>query len=122
MRLLLDMNLSPDWAPLLAARGWETLHWSAVGAGSAPDSELMRWARENVRVLLTQDLDFSQLLFATREHGPSVVLLRMDSEFDPAAREHVCAALARAESALAAGALLTITGRRIRLRHLPLTS
>jgi len=80
----------------------------------------MRWAREHGHIVVTQDLDFSQLLFATRDSGPSVVLLRMDNEFDPVSHEHVCDALALAQSALAAGALLTISGNRVRLRRLPI--
>lgn len=120
MKLLVDMNLSPDWVPLLAACGWAAQHWSQLGPGNAPDTELTRWAREYAHVVLTQDLDFSQLLFATRDGGASVVLLRMDNEFDDTARAYVCAALTQAEAALTAGALLTISGRRVRLRHLPL--
>ncbi len=119
MKLLVDMNLSPDWVTLLTARGWEAKHWSQIGSGNAPDAELMRWAREHKHVVITQDLDFSQILYITRDTGPSVVLLRMDNEFDPAAREHVCAAIDRAEPALTAGALLTVSGRRARLRRLP---
>jgi predicted nuclease of predicted toxin-antitoxin system len=119
MRLLIDMNLSPEWVSLFAARGWEAQHWSQVGPGNAPDAELLRWAREHGHVVVTQDLDFSQILYATRESGPSVVLLRMDNEFDAAARKHVCEAVACAESALTVGALLTISGSRARLRHLP---
>jgi predicted nuclease of predicted toxin-antitoxin system len=119
MKLLVDMNLSPDWVPLLASHGWEAKHWSNVGPCNAPDTELMRWARQNQHVVLTQDLDFPQLLYATKDSGPSVVLLRMDNEFDTSARDHVCAALALAESDLAAGALLTISGHRVRLRRLP---
>jgi predicted nuclease of predicted toxin-antitoxin system len=80
----------------------------------------MRWAREHTHIVVTQDLDFSQLLFVTREAGPSVVLLRMDNEFDEAARHHVCVAMARAESALTTGALLTISGNRVRLRRIPI--
>lgn len=121
MKLLVDMNLSPDWLPLLAAQGWEARHWSTVGLGNAPDTELMSWAREHRHIILTQDLDFSQLLFVTSEKGPSVVLLRMDNEFETAARDHVCAAIALAETALSRGALLTISPNRIRLRHLPLS-
>lgn len=121
MKLLVDMNLSPDWVPLLASHGWEARHWGTVGQGNAPDTELMSWAREHQHVVVTQDLDFSQLLYATRETGPSVVLLRMDNEFDPAARDHVCAAITIAEAALSGGALLTISGRRVRLRHLPIS-
>lgn len=121
MRLLVDMNLSPDWVPLLASHGWEASHWSTIGPGNAPDSALMKWAREHQHVVLTQDLDFSQLLYATREASPSVILLRMDNEFDAAARDHVCAAIALAEAPLKTGALLTISGHRVRLRHLPIS-
>ncbi len=45
MRLLVDMNLSPDWIALLAARGWEGWRWSELGPGNAPDADLLRWAR-----------------------------------------------------------------------------
>jgi predicted nuclease of predicted toxin-antitoxin system len=119
MKLLVDMNLSSDWVPLLGSHGWEAKHWSTIGVGNAPDTELMRWAREHGHVVLTQDLDFPQMLYATKDSGPSVVLLRMDNEFDVTAREHVCAALVLAETALADGALLTISGNRVRLRRLP---
>jgi predicted nuclease of predicted toxin-antitoxin system len=121
MKLLVDMNLSPDWVPLLVSHGWEACHWSTLGPGNAPDTVLMNWAREHQQVVLTQDLDFSQLLYTTQQSGPSVILLRMDNEFDPAARDHVCAAIALAETALATGALLTISGHRVRLRHLPIS-
>ena len=122
MKLLVDMNLSPDWVPLLAGHGWVVVHWSNVGPGNAPDTELIEWARQHDHVVLTQDLDFSQLLFATSQTGPSVVLLRMDNEFDSSAQSHVCAAIALAESALSHGALLTIAGHRVRLRHLPIST
>lgn len=120
MRLLVDMNLSPDWVPLLQSRGWEASHWSAIGQGNEPDPNLLAWARANKHIVLTQDLDFSQILFATQESGPSVVLLRMDNEFDAAARERVCSALHEAESALTVGALLTVSPKRARLRRLPI--
>ncbi|OYW75026.1 MAG: hypothetical protein B7Z37_15280 [Verrucomicrobia bacterium 12-59-8] len=121
MKLLVDMNLSPDWVPLLTSHGWEACHWSTLGPGNAPDTVLMNWAREHQQVVLTQDLDFSQLLYTTQQSGPSVILLRMDNEFDPASRDHVCAAIALAETALTTGALLTISGHRVRLRHLPIS-
>lgn len=120
MKLLVDMNLSPDWVPLLKTHGWEAVHWSSLGKGNEPDPDLLAWARADNRIVLTQDLDFSQILYATKEFGPSVVLLRMDNEFDPAARRHVCAALSQAEEVLTQGALLTISPKRARLRRLPI--
>ena len=119
MNLLLDMNLSPDWLPMLRQRGWEACHWSSIGKYNAPDTELMAWARGNSHVVMTQDLDFPQLLFISGATGPSVVLLRMKDEFDPAARARVMDALAAGEKALMDGALLIVSADNARLRLLP---
>jgi predicted nuclease of predicted toxin-antitoxin system len=62
MKLLVDMNLSPDWTTVLAQAGWETVHWSAVGNPRADDSEIMSWAKENGSVVFTHDLDFGTTL------------------------------------------------------------
>jgi predicted nuclease of predicted toxin-antitoxin system len=42
-----DMNLSPNWATLLEADGHSVIHWSSIGSPTAPDTEIMRWARDN---------------------------------------------------------------------------
>lgn len=115
------MNLSPSWVPLFTSFGWEARHWSQLGPGNAPDETLLRWAREHDHVLVTQDLDFSHLLFATKDSGPSVAILRMENEFDEANRLRVCAALTSAQAALEQGALLAISERRVRVRRLPIS-
>lgn len=35
MKILLDMNLSPDWVPVLESAGFEAVHWSKIGNPSA---------------------------------------------------------------------------------------
>ena len=47
MKLLIDMNLSPRWVDVLVNAGIEAAHWSAIGAYSAPDSEIMAYAKAN---------------------------------------------------------------------------
>ena len=37
MKLLVDMNLSPSWVDRLARHGFEAVHWSTIGAATAPD-------------------------------------------------------------------------------------
>jgi predicted nuclease of predicted toxin-antitoxin system len=76
MRFLVDMNLTPRWVQELAGAGHEALHWSEAGEPTASDTEICNFARENEYVVLTNDLDFPQILAHTRESGPSVVLLR----------------------------------------------
>lgn len=57
MKLLVDMNLPPAWIPVLRTAGHEAVHWSEIGEGSAKDTELMAWARQNEFVIFTHDLD-----------------------------------------------------------------
>src|SRR5580698_10018663 len=76
MRLLVDMNLTPRWVPSLADAGQDATHWSAVGDPRASYEQICGFAREHGFVVLTNDLDFPQILARTRQSGPSVVLLR----------------------------------------------
>jgi len=41
MRLLLDMNLSPQLCPRLRPDGHDVIHWSEVGDPRASDETLM---------------------------------------------------------------------------------
>ena len=76
MKLLIDMNLSPDWVAAFTAANIEALHWSSVGSSRAEDTEIMEYARANDLVVLTQDLDFGTILALTQAESPSVVQLR----------------------------------------------
>ena len=57
MKLLVDMNLTPEWVPFLAAAGIDVVHWSSVGDGRAKDEVLMQWAASEARIVFTNDLD-----------------------------------------------------------------
>ena len=39
MKILLDMNLSPEWVPSLEQAGFVCVHWSAVGNPRATDAD-----------------------------------------------------------------------------------
>lgn len=120
MKILVDMNLSPEWLEVLSQAGWDACHWSRIGSPSAPDTQVLAWARENGWVLLTQDLDFAELLFHAQAGTPSAVLLRLRSELDATQQARVCALLRAAVAPLEAGALLVIDEHRARLRRLPI--
>ena len=76
MKILVDMNLSPQLCPFLAAERWTVVHWSSIGDPRAPDSVLLTWAKDNGYVVVTHDLDFGAILAATRATGPSVLQVR----------------------------------------------
>jgi len=120
MKILVDMNLSPDWVNFLAVAGHEAIHWSKIGSESATDTELMAWAAENGYVVLTADLDFGAILAATKGTGPSVVQVRNDILTPGAIGSIVTSALRQARRELIEGALISIDASRARLRVLPL--
>lgn len=120
MKLLIDMNLSPRSVGVLADAGIESLHWSALGAHHATNSQIMARARANDYVVLTHDLDFSAILAATQGEKPSVVYIRAGDVSPDVIGKQVIAALRQMASDLDDGALLTVEPSRTRLRVLPL--
>ena len=120
MKLLVDMNLSPSWVGSLARRGFEAVHWSAVGAATAPDSEILSWAREHGFVLVTNDLDFSAILAATSGQSPSVVQFRAQDLLSETAVSAVASAVDAYSNDIERGALLSIDETCTRVRMLPL--
>ena len=66
MKILIDMNLSPEWTLVFTKYEIESLHWSTVGAPRATDRVIMDWARVNGYAVFTHDLDLGALLAATQ--------------------------------------------------------
>ncbi len=120
MKLLLDMNLSPAWEAVFRAEGWEARHWSRVGRFDAPDAEIMAWARAHGFIVVTQDLDFTAILAATRAEGPSVVQLRGQDISPTNLGPGLVRVLQDYSLLLIRGSILTVDLGRSRVRMLPL--
>ena len=110
-KVLVDMNLSPEWVPLLIGCGFEAIHWSTVGNPRARDTEI---------VVFTHDLDFAATLALTHAAGPSVLQLRGRAVLPENVSAPVVATLRRYETELMAGALVVVEENRSRVRILPL--
>ena len=120
MKLLVDMNLSPSWVERLARHGFEAVHWSTIGAATAPDLEILTWANEHRFVLITNDLDFSAILAASAGGSPSVVQIRTQDLLSDEAVSIVAKALEVHREDIKRGALLSIDEGGTRVRMLPL--
>jgi predicted nuclease of predicted toxin-antitoxin system len=120
MKILVDMNLSPDWVPLLQAAGFEAVHWSRIGNPAAKDAEILSWARENDFIVFTHDLDFGVLLANARTSKPSVLQVRTQDVSPAALGPKIIAALGQFSALLSDGALISIDEHRSRARILPL--
>jgi predicted nuclease of predicted toxin-antitoxin system len=62
MKAVVDVNFAPSLAGALRERGVDAVHWTAVGAATAADAEILAWAARHEHVVVTQDLDHSDIL------------------------------------------------------------
>lgn len=119
MKILIDMNLSPEWAGVLHRAGIDAVHWSHIGPANAPDPAIMAYAAANGFTILTNDLDFGVAL-ATAGGGVSVVQIRGGDLRPASIGDALVRALCQMRLELDEGALMTFDSKRTRLRLLPL--
>jgi predicted nuclease of predicted toxin-antitoxin system len=120
VKILIDMNLTPEWRRALEDAGHEAKHWSEIGAADASDEAIMHWCRENGFVVFTHDLDHGILLHATRALSPSVIQVRSDDVAPAVLAPSVLKALRQAQGEIESGALITVYMDRHRITLLPL--
>ena len=80
----------------------------------------MEWARLNDRVVITHDLDFGDLLFASKDEGPSVVIVREQDTSSERILGPIVRVLVQFETDLRKGSLIAMTLHVARVRRLPL--
>jgi len=120
MKILIDMNLSPDWTAAFTAAGIESVHWSTIGDPRAKDIEIIEHARANGYIVFTHDLDFGTILALTHVAGPSVIQVRTQDILPSSLGNTLISVLRDNESALDQGALIVVDEARARVRILPL--
>jgi predicted nuclease of predicted toxin-antitoxin system len=120
IRLLIDMNLSPEWVAELARHGYSAVHWSTVGDPRASDTVIMAWARANGCAVFTHDLDFGTILALIHANGPSVLQVRGQNILPEHMGPLVVAALRQCEAVLITGALVVVEEKKSRVRVLPI--
>lgn len=86
----------------------------------AGDTEIIRYARQDKRVICTLDADFHALLAVSGASYPSVVRVRQEGLKAEAVADLLLTIWPRITAALSKGALITVTERTIRIRGLPI--
>jgi predicted nuclease of predicted toxin-antitoxin system len=75
---------------------------------TAPDTEIMAYAREHGCIVLTHDLDFSAILAATGGTKSSVMQIRSENLNPDVVGEKIVSALWQMQVRLEAGALVSV--------------
>lgn len=120
MRFLADMGISPGTVQYLRQMGHDASHLTEGRRQRLEDSDILVLASQESRILLTHDLGFGDLLAASGQNLPGVVIFRLKDMRPDNVNRHLELALAAHGEALTAGAILSVSERRIRRRMLPL--
>ncbi len=120
IRILIDMNISPQWVKSFSKFGIEAVHWSSVGEQSATDQEIADWARKNQHIIFTHDLDFGTMLALSQDHGPSIIQVRGQNILPDSLQDTLINVIQKYEAELLRGALLVIDETRSRVKLLPI--
>jgi len=120
MKFLADMGISPKTVAWLRAQGHDAEHLLDRAARTARDPDILRWACDERRILLTHDLDFSDLVAASQGELPSVVVFRLRNMRPENVNRHMQILLDTYQSELKAGAIFSVREGRIRWRSIPM--
>lgn len=83
MRFLIDANLSPRLATLLASEGHDAVAIRQVGLSEASDNEIVDYAANDDRIVVSYDTDFGALLAFRELTRPSFILFRSSDPITP---------------------------------------
>jgi predicted nuclease of predicted toxin-antitoxin system len=119
MKILIDMNLPPNWSNFFKSQNIEAAHWSEVGSPTAADSFIFEYADSNGYIVFTHDLDFGAILAATNANSPSVFQVRTQDITVENIGQKVLSCLKQFENQLFEGCLITLNEQKSKVRILP---
>jgi len=120
MRLLLDQGLPRSSAEILRNKGWDIQHTGEIGMSRATDRQILEYARDEQRIVITLDSDFHAILAVENLNSPSVVRIRQEGLRGLELAELVEKIWSKIGKQLENGAMATITEKAIRIRKIPL--
>jgi predicted nuclease of predicted toxin-antitoxin system len=121
MKFLADAGVSLTTTEVLRRLNHDVVHLREQGLQKLPDVQVLEKARSELRVLLTFDLDFADLLALGVYDSPSVVIFRLrDAKPDPVNRRLLDVLDARAAE-LDVGVIIVVEESRYRMRRLPIS-
>ena len=120
MKFLSDMDISPKTVAFLQSLGHDATHLLDQGLDRLQDPAILAKARDEGRIVLTHDLDFSEIVALSGTPLPSVVSFRLRNMHPDRVNAYLQAIIAQHGKMLERGAIISVSEGRIRVRPLPL--
>jgi predicted nuclease of predicted toxin-antitoxin system len=119
MKFLADMGISPRSVAYLRGLGQDAVHLHEEGLGRLSDPTILRKAQDEGRVLLTNDLDFGELMAASGAELPSVVIFRLRDMRPEQVNGYLAEVVTGYREMLEKGVIVSVREGQIRIRVLP---
>jgi predicted nuclease of predicted toxin-antitoxin system len=117
VKLFLDENLSPQLAAELRTAGHDAVAVLEVGLSGATDEQVLHFAVENGRVLVTLDADFANVMRFPPAQTLGVVRLKVHPATEERIRQAIRRALLYLQNIDITGRLAVVDEDKIRIRQ-----
>jgi predicted nuclease of predicted toxin-antitoxin system len=117
LKILADENVESAIVSWLREEGHD-IFWAAESAPASDDESLIQLAQKEHRILLTNDLDFGELVFRRGMISAGILLMRFDQQFEAARLESLRRHWPTFQLQLP-GRFTVVNEMRIRVRPIP---
>lgn len=121
MKFLADMGISPRSVVYLNGLGHDAVYLHDEGLDRLSDADILAKAQNEGRIVITHDLDFGDLIAASKTHVPSVTILRLRNMSADRVNRYLEIVISNYQERLNTGAIISVTERHIRVRVLPIS-
>jgi predicted nuclease of predicted toxin-antitoxin system len=118
LRFLADQNVEAPIVESLRSAGYDVLQIAQTLPVHATDPHVLEHARQDSRILVTNDKDFGELTFLQRKLACGIVLLRMPTLDSGQKAKKLLHALSLLGNRIS-GSMVVVTERGIRRRPFP---
>ena len=119
LEFLTNMNISPLTVEQLRKNGWNIVRVSEVMDRGSKDIDILIYAQQQNKVVITQDLDFSAILALSGYEKPSLINLRLENPRPDLVTSRIIEVVSTMEKELEEGVVVTIDETTARYRNLP---
>ncbi len=114
------MGISQSTVHWLHSQGYNVVHLRDEGLQKLPDELIIEKAFAENRIILTFDLDFSDILASSSATFPSVVIFRLKTATPQVVNQKLKRILSDSSDALQKGAIISVGEQTHRVRYLPI--
>jgi len=122
LAFLANMNISPLTVEELRKLGWDIVRIPEVMDRKSKDADILGYARNHNKIVITQDLDFSMILAIGGYSKPSLINLRLENASPDFVTSRIIDVVSVMERELKQGVVVTIDETSARYRDLPIQS